>query len=207
MKVAIIGAGATAMIVADLIAESHNFKIAGFIGPAEEKERCERLQKQALEPHPFLGDYSIMDQLHRSNINRFIAAISDNSIREKMYYRAMQLGLNPINAISKHAIIHSSVKIGSGVIISPGTVVSPGVTIEDNVLIDASVVVGINSIIGPHSHSAAGVTICGACHIEKNVTLKPNCVIEPWVLVGKNQTVESAKVVSEDLAGLLRGEG
>ena len=38
MKVAIIGVGTTAMIVADIILESHNFKLAGFVGISEEEK-------------------------------------------------------------------------------------------------------------------------------------------------------------------------
>ena len=37
MKVAIIGAGSAAMTVADIITESHNFHLAGFVGTKEEE--------------------------------------------------------------------------------------------------------------------------------------------------------------------------
>lgn len=202
MKVAILGVGTTAMIVADIIMESHNFTLAGFVGTKEEKERLSR--SKVYGNIPFLGDYSILGQLKKGGIGRFIAAIGDNFIREKNYYVAVQAGLNPINAISRNAIIHQSVTIGQGVVISPGVVISHGVAIEDNCIFDPSVVVDVNTSIGAHCYFYPGVTICGGCTVEKNVTFGAGCIVEPMITVGKNQKLAAGTVVREDLEGLYR---
>ena len=59
MKVAILGVGITAMVTADIIMESHNFNLAGFVGTEEEKDKLSR--SKVYGNLPFLGDYSILE--------------------------------------------------------------------------------------------------------------------------------------------------
>ena len=80
MKTAILGIGTTSIVVSDIITESHNFTIAGFVGTEAENERFE--QNKIVNLYPFLGDYSILGKLQKHNINRFVVAIGDNVIRE-----------------------------------------------------------------------------------------------------------------------------
>lgn len=202
MKIVIIGVGTTGMIVADIIAESHNFTLAGFIGTEEEAKKLSR--SKIYSDKPFFGEHSILSKLMEEGITGFVSAIGDNTIREEVYYEAKRAGLIPINAISKHAIINSSVILGKGVVISPGVVLSHGVELEDNIIIDPRVVVDVNTKIGSHSYIYPGATICGGCVIEKNVTLGPAAVLEPNVKVGKNQIVPAGNVVAKDLEGLFR---
>lgn len=203
MKVAILGVGTTAMIAADIIMESHNFILAGFVGTEEEKEKLAR--SRVYGEIPFLGNYSILGQLKKGGINRFIVAIGDNSIREERYYSAIQNGMDPVNAISRNAIIHQTAVIGQGVIISPGAVICHGVEIGDNCIFDSSVVVDVGTVVGSHCYFYPAATVCGGCTIEKNVTLGAGCIIEPMTSVGKNQSVPSGSVVREDLESLYKG--
>ena len=202
MKVAILGVGTTAMIVADIILESHNFTLSGFVGVKEERERL--LKSKIYGNMPFLGEYSILSELKRGKISNFIAAIGDNMIREEMYYEAIQCGLRPINAISRNAIIQPAVTIGKGVIVSPGAVISHGAVIGDNCIFDPSVVVDVNTEIGPNCYFYPNVTICGGCVIEKNVTFEAGSVMTPGKHVGKNQRISAGQVVNDDLEGLYR---
>ena len=202
MKVAILGVGTTAMVAADIIMESHNFALGGFVGTEMEKERLAR--SKVYGEIPFLGDYSILSQLKKGGINRFVAAIGDNTLREKRYYSAIQDGINPVNAISRNAIINQTAIIGQGVIISPGVVISHGVEIGDNCIFDSSVVIDVETSIGSHCYFYPNVTVCGGCTIEKNVTLGAGCIIEPMTTIGKNQTILSGTVVRENQASLYK---
>ena len=202
MKVAILGVGTTAMIAADIIMESHNFALGGFVGTEVEKQRLAR--SKVYGEIPFLGDYSILGQLKKGGISRFVAAIGDNTLREERYYSAIQNGIDPVNAISRNAIIHQTAIIGQGVIISPGVVISHGVEIGDNCIFDSSVVVDVETSIGSHCYFYPNVTICGGCTIEKNVSLGAGCIIEPMTIIGKNQTIPSGTVVRENQASLYK---
>ncbi|MBI3378809.1 MAG: hypothetical protein HY035_10510 [Nitrospirae bacterium] len=204
MKVVIIGAGTTAMTAADIISESHNFTLAGFIGTREEAEKL--ANSKVYGNIPFLGDHSILSELKSTGITGFTSAIGDNQTREQRFYEALQAGLVPINAISRNASINPDVALGRGIIISPGAVLSHGVTLEDNIIIGPSVVIAVNSQIGSHCHFYSGVVVDGACTIEKNVTLKAGVIVETGVKIGKNQDVPAGAIISKDMERLYRKE-
>lgn len=204
MKVVIIGAGITAMTAADIISESHNFTLDGFIGTREEAERL--AHSKLYGNVPFLGDHSILSELKGTGITGFVSAIGDNQTREQRFYEALQAGLVPINAISKNASINPDVSLGKGIIISPGAVLAHGVTLEDNIIIDSSVVIAVSSRIGAHCHFYSGVIVDGACIIEKNVTLRAGVIVGTGVKIGKNQDIPAGTVINKDMERLYRKE-
>ena len=202
MKIVIIGVGTTAMIVADIIIENHNFRLAGFVGTPEEEKKLHR--SKVYHDVPFLGDHPILSNLKDGDIMGFIVAVGDNQIREKLFYRGIQAGLIPVSAVSSKAIINPDVSLGKGVVISPGVVLSHGVSIGNNVILDPSVTVDVNSSISDHCYLYPGVVICGGCTIEKNVTLGAGVTVEPNKKIGKNNHIPAGMVVRENLKGLYR---
>ena len=202
MKVAIIGVGSAAMTVADIIMGNHNFHLAGFVGTKEEEKKIRNLK--LYQNIPFLGKHSVLPRLKEGDIMGFIVAIGDNSIREKVFYEALQADLVPINAVSHNAIIDPDVILGKGIVISPGVVLSHGVTIGNNVILDPSVIIHVHASISDHCHLRPGAVVCGSVAVEKNVLLGAGCIIESSVKVGKNQNVSSGTVVHESLEGLYR---
>ena len=163
MKVIIIGTGTAAITTADILVQDRNFRIEGFVGT--EEEEVEFTGKKLYDNIPFLGSRSILGKLKEDGVVGFITAIGDNYIREKRYYEASFLGLTPINAISRHAIIDPSVRIAKGIIINAGCILSHGVSIGNNTYLGSGVIVEINAEIGENSYlysvalSAAGVIL------------------------------------------------
>ncbi|MFC1807237.1 hypothetical protein ACFL0T_02585 [Candidatus Omnitrophota bacterium] len=204
MKVVIVGVGTTAMIVADIIIESHNFKLAGFVGTAKEEKNLRR--SKVYHDAPFLGDHSILSSLKNEDIVGFIAAVGDNQIREKLFYKGTQAGLIPVNAVSSKANINPDVSLGKGAVISPGAVLSHGVSLGNNIILDPSVTIDVNCSIGDHCYMYSGTLICGGCVIEKNVTLEAGVIVEPNRKIGKNNHISAGTVVRKDIKGLYRKE-
>ncbi len=205
MKVVIVGVGTTAMIVADILLESHNFKLAGYVGTKKEEEHLKR--SKIYHGVPFLGDHSILKSLKKGDITGFVVAIGDNHIREKVYYEAMQADLIPVNAVSRKAIINSDVELGKGVVVSPGVVLSHGVTIGSNVILDPSAIVHVETTVSDHCYLFAGVVVCGRCYLEKNVTVEAGAVVQTGVKIGKNNRIEAGRVVRKNVAGKYRNKG
>ena len=204
MKVIIIGAGSTAMIVADIISESHNFSLAGFVGTPEEADKLRR--SRVYNNVQLLGDHSILPKLKVDGINGFIAAIGDNQIREEVFYEALNAGLHPINAISTKAIIDSSVSIGRGIVISPGVVLSHGVILEDNIIMDPSVILDVDTYVASNCYFYLGCIVCGGSRIEKNVTFGAGSIVEPGIEIGKNNNIVAGTVVRENMERHYRKE-
>ena len=202
MKVVIIGAGTSAMTVADILVQDRNFKIAGFIGTPEEES--DLAGKHLYGELAFLGDRSLLEKVRADGVVGFIAAIGNNNRREEAYYEATHKGLTPINAISHHAIIERSARIGKGVIISAGCIVSHGVSIGNNTYLSSGVIVEINTEIGENCLIDSGCIVSGECKIGRNVTLGPRSTITPYTNIGKNQNVKAGTVVRRNLDDLVR---
>ena len=204
MKVIIVGVGTTAMIVADIILESHNFKLAGFVGTSEE----EKVLRSSNVHHdiPFLGDRGIIHRLNEGDISGFVCAIGDVYIREKAFYECSEAGLIPVNVISSKALINPDVSLGRGIVISPGVIISHGVKIGDNVIFDPAVVMDVNASVSSHCYISSGVVLSGGCVIQKNVALGAGVIVDNRVKVGKNQKIAAGTIISESLEGLYRKE-
>ena len=204
MKVVVIGVGATAMIVADILMESHNFKLAGFVGTTEEEKVLR--SSNVYHDFPFLGDRGIVQRLKEGDIDGFICAIGDVFIRERVFYECSEAGLTPINAISSKAFINPEASLGRGIVISPGAIVSHGAMISDNVILDPAVVVDVKCSVSSHCYLSSGVVLSGACTVEKNVTLGAGVIVGTGLRVGKNQNLLAGTIVNESLEGLFRKE-
>jgi UDP-perosamine 4-acetyltransferase len=204
MKVVIIGAGTSALTVADILVQDRNFKLAGFVGTPEEESRL--AGKRLYSDIPFLGDRSLLSKMKDDGVVGFIAAIGNNDIREEVYYEAIHKGLAPINAISHNTFIEPSARIGKGVIIKAGCIVSHGVSIGNNSYLGSGVIIEINTKLNENCLIDSGTIINGECIIGRNVVLEPRSTISSYIKIGKNQIIRAGSVVKKDQADLIRSE-
>lgn len=204
MKIIIIGAGTTAMAVADILVHDRNFIIAGFVGTTKENDIMGG--KNIYGDIPFIGDRSILKKLGKDSIVGFISAIGSPYIREEAFYEGMGAGLIPINAISPHAVIEKSAQVGRGVIISAGCIISHGVSIGDNTYFDSGVIVEIYTEIGENCLLGSGSIVGGRSEIGRNVFLGPRSTVENDIKIGKNQIIKAGRVVDKDQKDLIRNQ-
>lgn len=200
MKVVIVGAGTSAITVADILVQDKNFKLSGFLGTDEEEAKY--MGKKLYNDVQFIGNHSMLKKLRENDIVGFVAAMENNYHREKAYYEAVQAGLVPINVISRYAIIEPSVIMGKGVVINAGCIISHGVSIENNTYIGSGVIIEINTKIGENCHIASACVISGACNIRRNVTFQMRATIGSYVTVGKNQTIKEGCIIKKSLPDL-----
>ncbi len=204
MKIVIIGAGSTAMHVADIVFENRHFSLSGFVGTPEEKETIGN--SDVYGNLPFLGDHSVLPKLKDGDIHGFIVAIGDVRTREAAFYEGQQAGLVPVNAISDKAIINPTAIVDRGVVVSPGAILTHGAKIGSNIILSPGVIVNVNASVGDHCYLHTGSIIGSECIIERGVTFGAGAIAEPTVKIGKNNTVAAGTVVHEDIEGLYREE-
>ena len=202
MKVVIIGAGTTAIYAADILAQDRNITIAGFVGTEEEESKLEG--KQIYKNLTFLGSVKLFSELMKDDVFGFIAAIGINNIRENRYYEAITAGLLPINAISQHSQINSSVQLGKGIIISPGCIISHGVEIGNNTIVNPGNIIGINTKISENCFIGTGCIVEGLCEIGRNVNLGARSTVKSYLNIGKNQIIKSGDFVDNNLQDIIR---
>lgn len=202
MKIVIIGAGSTAMHVADIVLENRHFTLSGFIGTPEEEKTMGG--SEVYGNLTFLGDHSILPKLKDGDITGFIVAIGDTRNREAAYYDGMQAGLSPVNAISDKAIINPTAAIEKGVVVSPGAVVGHGANIGSNVILAPGAIVNVNATVGDHCYLHTGSIAEAESAIERGVDLGAGSIVGPGLKVGKNNIVLAGTVVTENIEGLYR---
>lgn len=202
MKVVIIGAGTCALAVADILVQDRNFKLAGFIGTAQEETKL--MGKKLYAEIPFIGNHSILKELRNDNIVGFVAAIGNNYYREKAYYEAVKAGLTPVNVISRHAVIEPSVSLGKGIVVCAGCILSHGVSIADNTILRPVVVIGNNTRIGENCFLSSGCFIDGGCDIRRNVTFGVHTATLQNLQIGKNQNIAPGKIIVDSLPDIAR---
>ncbi len=110
--------------------------------------------------------------------------------------------MTPINAISHHAIIEPSARIGKGVVISAGCIISHGVCIGNNTYISTGVNIGINTQIGENCYLAPGCLLGGECNIKRSVSFNMRSALKSYLTVGKNQEIEVGDIIQESLPDL-----
>ncbi|ANY65370.1 hypothetical protein BBD42_01955 [Paenibacillus sp. BIHB 4019] len=189
-KVVVVGGGGHAKVILDILHTIENIDVVGFT--AQESNIL------SLYDIPYLGDDSVLPALLEQGVTSFIIAIGDNNLRRKLYYKMLELGFTPVNAISPSAIISTSAQIGKGVAIMPGVVVNSFSQINDNVIINTRAGIDHDCIIGAHAHVAPGATLAGSVSIGEGTFIGTGCSVIPeitignWTVVGAGSTVISA---------------
>ena len=204
MNIVIIGAGSTARTVFEIIQSNRDYSVMGFIGNTAEFNNFKKEVSQNTLNYQILGDRSSLAEISSLGISSFIVAIGNKHIRETFYYEAISLGLKPITAISKEAIIDKSAQIGSGTIVKPGSIISNNVRIGENCIIDSGVIIENGTTILNNCNIKSGAVLCSNSKISKNVEVGIRAVITNEVHVGKNQLIEPNQILNENLPDLYR---
>jgi acetyltransferase EpsM len=202
MKIVILGSGTTAKSVYNILNENKGFQIVGFIGSDADANKYEN--NDVVNKVPFLGTFTLLEDLLKNAIEGFIVAVGDNTLREKIYYRAIKHNLIPVSAISRNAIIAQSALIDRGTIIKPGCIIGHDVKIRQNTKIDSGSIIEINSEVESNCTIGASVIINGECKIKKNVTIGSRVTISSYLTIGKNQIIDDGLFIKENLIDLER---
>ncbi|MBW2453578.1 MAG: hypothetical protein JRI68_03670 [Deltaproteobacteria bacterium] len=205
MKVVIIGAGMGGRSIAHILLQDPSFQLAGFVGSPEEDAQL--AGEKIIGDAKMLGDHTILPSLPKNDVVGFVVGIADNSVREKVFYEAQAAGLLPICAVSRHAIVEPSVRLGRGVVISPGCVLGYKVSVGDNSLVGAGTILDVGTQVGENCYFYAGCRVGGEVEIGRNAAFGVGAVVEPFRKIGKNQKVQAGQVVSADLESLVRSHG
>ncbi len=196
MKVIVIGGGGHAKVVIDamqqsmLHPQSAQYQIAGILTSGSETE---------VFGVPVLGGDELMPSLHEQGIEGVFIAIGSNTVRRKLFDKAIAAGLTPVNVIHPSAVISPHTELGRGIVVMANAVINPGSVIGDNVIINTGATIDHDANIGADVHIAPG------CHLAGNVTvgsgsfLGVGTVVIPWVKIGQRVTVGAGTAVYRDL--------
>lgn len=198
-KVVVLGSGGHSKIVIDILQKAQEYEIVGFTSNSNDENN--------LLGVPYLGDDSILFSLYESGVKTFFAAIGDNEIRKKVFNRMINIGFEPINAISPFAHISQYAKLGKGVVVSPGAVINACAVIGNNVIVNTLAGIDHDCIIGSDVHIAPRASLAGSVIVGDGSFIGAGCTVIPDISIGEWTVVGAGAVVISDLPSNIKAVG
>lgn len=186
MRIAIIGAGGHAKVVADAILAGEQNQIFGFFDDDASLWRNEILG------FPIMGP---VDSWRNHAMDAFVVAIGDNANRKKMFGELKSAGAEFATVIHPRATIAKHVVLGEGSVVFANAVVNSGTTIGPDSILNTACTVDHDCIVGAHTHLAPEVNVTGEVLIGEGVfagtgaKIIPRTRVGDWAIIGAGAVV------------------
>lgn len=193
-RVAIIGAGGHAQVVADILMLLHdNGMLVKAIGYLDDDPQLHGTIRLGL---PVLGALHDLPTIEHDAV---IVGIGNNHIRQKIYERLGAQGEH--FAIARHpsAVIARDVILASGTVVCAGAIVNLGATIGANVILNTACSVDHHSMIDNHGHIAPGVHLGGDVVVGQGALVGIGATIHPQRQVGAWTVIGAGAVVIDNI--------
>lgn len=190
ISVLILGTHHFAPEVADLIEDTRDLAVAGFVENLD-RQRCERVI--CGKPVFWIDDLALAKP-----DTHLICSIG--STRRFRYIEAVaQFGLPYCRLIHPTARISKQSTLGEGSIASAGVIVAVGTTIGRHVIMNRGVLIGHNTTIGDYVTISPGANIAGFCHVGARTYIAQGAVVTDGLRIGSNSVVGAGAVVTRDV--------
>lgn len=190
-RVVILGGGGHAKVVIDILEESGEVEIAGFVSTSD--------QPDELCGYRRLGPDEILDETLRSGVQSAFVAIGDNRRRRDCIGMLRRTGFTLINAISRAASVSRRATLAQGIAVMPGAVINAGARIEDGAIVNTNASVDHDCIVGAWAHVAPGAAVAGCVRLGEGVFVGTGSCVIPGITIGCWTTVGAGGVVLADL--------
>lgn len=189
-KTVIVGAGGHAKVIADILLQNGEYEIVGLI---------DKNAKEGFWGIPVLGNDDLLYELYRTEKVRYaFVALGDGKVREKISQQILDAGYQLINAISRHAVLSPTCKVGQGVAVMPGAVINAEAEIGNGCIVNTNASVDHEVKVGEYSHIAPGCAISGCVRIGRQCLIGTGSRIIDKVRIGDYVTVGAGAAVIRD---------
>lgn len=129
----------------------------------------------------------------------FIVCIANPLKRSRLTEKAIALGGQLSQFVSRNAVCRRHEPFGPGVIIQPGCIIPHAVEVRKGVFINAAVTVGHDSILHEFSSFGPGCRILGGVEIGAFSYIGTNSVILPGIKIGSKVRIGIGLTITEDI--------
>ena len=184
-KFIMIGAGGHARSVADIVLQNGEYECVGCIDPMP----GDVLGIQVI------GNDNDLESFFAEGIRYIFIAIGENHLRHKLFGQAVSMGFEPINVISRDAVISPRALLGKGICVMAGAVINVNTVIGDNCIINTRCSIDHDCHIGKSSHIAPGASLSGTVstgdgvHIGTGASVIDGISIGDWAYIGSGAAV------------------
>jgi UDP-perosamine 4-acetyltransferase len=197
-RVAILGGGAHAVVVADCIARQAVATLAGFVNPPGETHSL-----LAEMDVPDLGD----DEALRTAIQSRrvdaailgIAGLGAADLRERLVRRHSASVQTWWSAVHPNASVSRSAELGSGVAVMARAVINPQAQIGPHAVINTAAVVEHRAIVEAFAVISSNATLCGEVRVGKRAFIGAGAIVLGGVTIGEDAVVGAGSVVLKDV--------
>lgn len=189
-RVVVIGGSGHAKVLVDIIEQSVNIEIVGFVSIDEH---------ETLYGYAHLGDDDALPAIFDSGVRSALVAIGDNRRRKVAIDMLRKGGFKLINAISPAAVVSKYVRAGEGIAVLPGAVVNAGSYLEDGVIVNTNASIDHDCLVGKCAHVAPGANVAGCVRLEEGVLVGTGSSVIPGVTIGSWTIVGAGAAVVSDL--------
>ncbi|MEO1764366.1 MAG: acetyltransferase [Cyanobacteria bacterium J06629_18] len=138
-----------------------------------------------------------------SNINpensKWIIAIGNNRIRQKLALQLENQGYSFATAIHPSAKIALGVEISPGTVVMANTVINTDTTIGNHVILNTGSLVDHDCHIGDYTHISPGCILCGHVKVGKKVLLGANTTVSPCIEISDEISCDPGSTIVESL--------
>jgi len=184
-RVAIIGAGGHAAVVASAIIASGNEVVGFYADPPES-------WGSKIFGIPVWGPVS---ELSAKKCSHAIVAIGDNAARKRI---SSAIDIAWATVVHPFSWVHPDAPLGAGTIVCAGAIVQPGARVGSHVILNTKASVDHHCQVGDYAHIAVA-HLAGGASIDEGVFMALGCTVLPKVHIGAWATVGPGAVARKNV--------
>ena len=188
--VIVVGAGGHAKVCIEILRAS-GFYVDFCVGQDDSPETCLGI--------PVLKGNEHLASLAGRGYSWIFVAIGANRTRERLAAEALELGYELVNAISPHAVVSPSAKLGKGIAVMPGAVIQAEAAVEDLAIINTGSTVDHDCTIRKTAHLGPHCALAGNAVIGPRCLLGTGTTVIPGVVIGDDAVIGAGGVVISDI--------
>jgi sugar O-acyltransferase (sialic acid O-acetyltransferase NeuD family) len=195
-RLLLIGAGAAAILVLDVVFRGNQFKPVGIL------DDDKKLHGKTIFGVPVLGNVEKAATLYKEGFfDEVITSISTALVfRRKVFSELREQGIPFANIVDPSAVVHMNVQMGQGNIILGQCRVGPCTIVGDNNFVSAYTNLEHHNRLGSHCTFGPMVSTSGLVEIGDSVKFGTGIFIEPFVKVGDESVIASGAVLVAPVA-------
>ncbi len=184
MKIAIIGAGGHAKVVAD-VARSAGYEVECFVSD-DKKEHC------GLPVIRF-------DEFVAGPLGYAVIGIGSNIDRARVYKLLKQNNIECPAVMHKSAVISKSATIGEATVIMPGVVVNAYATIGVGCILNSGAIIEHDCTIGDFAHISPNAALAGGVTVGEMTHIGIGASVIQLIKIGKECIIGAGAAVISDI--------
>jgi len=195
MKCIIAGAGGHGRVVLDILLNTAEHEVVGFVDSNSD------LTGRRMDGRLVLGDLSCLPRLRDEHgVQGAVVAIGEGNIRREFADRIEQSDLTLINAIHPSANMAHNVTLGRNVVVAAGALVCAHCQIGDSVILNTGCIVDHETMIGTAVHICPGARLAGRVTVESGAFVGIGATVVQNLRVGFDAIIGAGAVVIRDVA-------